>query len=82
MVRNAGPHGRFYYRYEVEVPMPKRGPSPDPSRVFAERGEVLVDGPDGVVISMTPDAAEETARRLNDAAARARSQDQLAGDNR
>lgn len=32
-----------------------------PSEVLAENGEVLVDGPDGTAITMTPDAAEETA---------------------
>jgi hypothetical protein len=35
-----------------------------PSHVAAEDGEVVVDGPDGVAVSMTPDAAAETSDRL------------------
>lgn len=45
-----------------------------PSQVAAEQGEVLVDGPGGVAMAMTPAAAEETARRLLDAASMARAQ--------
>ena len=45
-----------------------------PSEVIAEEGDVLVEGPDGVAVSLTPDAAEETARRLVEAAAEARRQ--------
>jgi hypothetical protein len=40
----------------------------------AEQGVVLLDGPDGVAISMTPKAAEETGRRLVAAAQEAASQ--------
>ncbi len=40
----------------------------------AEAGLVLLDGPDGVAIAMTPDAAEATARSLQEAAAEARNQ--------
>jgi hypothetical protein len=40
----------------------------------AEAGLVLLDGPDGVAIAMTPDAAEATARSLQQAAAEARTQ--------
>ncbi len=40
----------------------------------AEAGLVLLDGPDGVAIAMTPDAAEATARSLQEAAAEARTQ--------
>lgn len=46
----------------------------DPSSVTAEEGEVHVDGPAGVATSLTPEAAEETGRRLLDAASMARSQ--------
>ncbi len=46
------------------------------SEVSAEEGDVIVEGPDGVAITLTPDAAEETARRLTDAAAQARRQQQ------
>lgn len=43
-------------------------------KAFAEEGQVMLDGPDGVAISMTPTAAEETARELLRAAIEARSQ--------
>ncbi|HEX8214724.1 MAG TPA: hypothetical protein VF582_04540 [Allosphingosinicella sp.] len=49
-------------------------PHKQPSNVTAEGGEVNVDGPDGVATSFTPDAAEETGRRLVDAASEARTQ--------
>ena len=45
-----------------------------PSEVAAEQGEVIVEGPDGVAVSLTPDAAEETARRILRAADEARRQ--------
>jgi hypothetical protein len=44
------------------------------SKVEAEDGEVLVDGPDGVAVSLTPDAAAETSDRLLDGAMTARGQ--------
>jgi hypothetical protein len=50
-------------------------PYAQPSDVAAEAGAVLIDGPGATAIAMTPDAAEETARRLMAAAAEARSQD-------
>lgn len=49
-------------------------PNTQPSLVTAEGGEVNVDGPDGLATSFTPDAAEETGRRLVDAASEARAQ--------
>ena len=45
-----------------------------PSEVSAEQGEVMVDGPDGVAVSLTPDAAAETSQRLLFGAAQARGQ--------
>lgn len=36
----------------------------EPSLVSSEEGEVIVDGPDGVAVSLTPEAAEETGERL------------------
>lgn len=42
--------------------------------VQAVEGEVVVLGPDSVAVSLTPDAAEESARRLTAAAAEARTQ--------
>jgi hypothetical protein len=35
-----------------------------PSEVSAEEGDVIVDGPDGVAVSLTPEAALETSQRL------------------
>ena len=35
-----------------------------PSDVSADEGEVIIEGPDGVVFSLTPDAAVETSDRL------------------
>jgi len=46
----------------------------EPSEVNAEQGEVIVEGPDGVAVTLTPEAAEETARRLARAANEARRQ--------
>jgi hypothetical protein len=37
-------------------------------------GEVVLRGPDGVAVSMTPEAAEETARRLLESSEEARRQ--------
>ena len=42
-----------------------------PSEVVVENGRVLIDGPDGVDVALTPEAAEETGIRLTGAAARA-----------
>lgn len=36
----------------------------EPSSVDSERGQVIVDGPDGVAVTLTPEAAEETGDRL------------------
>jgi hypothetical protein len=49
----------------------------EPSKVNAEEGEVLVDGPDGVAVSLTPDAAVETSDRLLEGAMTARGQQLL-----
>lgn len=38
------------------------------TKVSAVEGEVVLDGPDGVGLSMTPRAAAETGRRLQDGA--------------
>ena len=40
----------------------------------AEQGLVMLDGPNGIGVTMTPDAAEGTARSLLEAAAEARTQ--------
>jgi hypothetical protein len=44
------------------------------SHVAAEGGNIIIDGPDGVAVTMSPDAAEETARRLMAAVEEARHQ--------
>ena len=49
-------------------------PFDEPSEVAAENGEVVVNGPDGVAVALTPDAALETGGRLIDAAAEAQGQ--------
>ena len=36
------------------------------SSVDAMAGEVLIDGPDGVAVALTPEAALETSQRLLD----------------
>lgn len=46
-----------------------------PGVATAEYGLVILDGPDGVAVAMTPDAAEETGHRLIAAAIAARQQD-------
>ncbi len=44
-------------------------------KATAEKGRVLLDGPGGVAITLTPDAAEEAGLALIRAAAQARVQD-------
>ncbi|MDB5575519.1 MAG: hypothetical protein JWR80_695 [Bradyrhizobium sp.] len=39
-------------------------PYDEASTVTAENGEVHLDGPDGVAVSLTPEAAAETSDRL------------------
>jgi hypothetical protein len=51
-------------------------PEAEPGVASAEQGVVLLDGPNGVAIAMTPMAAEETGRRLVAAAAEAMRQSQ------
>ena len=36
----------------------------EPSKVLAKDGDVIVDGPDGVDVKLTPTAAVETSDRL------------------
>ena len=43
-------------------------PHAEPRDVFHETGEVIIDAPDGTIISMTPEAALRTAGRLDEAA--------------
>jgi len=46
----------------------------EPTKVTAEGGEVILDGPDGVDVKLTPEAARETSNRLWDGAAKAKGQ--------
>ena len=46
----------------------------EPSNVSAKDGDVVVDGPDGVDVKLTPSAAVETSDRLLDAGAEAQGQ--------
>jgi hypothetical protein len=48
----------------------------EPSEVNAEQGQVIVEGPNSVAVTLTPDAAEETARRMIIAASEARRQEE------
>jgi hypothetical protein len=50
-----------------------------PSTVEAHEGWVIVDGPNGVAITLTPEAAEETSNRLLCSAAEAAGQRRLKG---
>jgi hypothetical protein len=49
-------------------------PYDDPSKTKAVDGDVVVQGPDSVGVSVTPRAAETTARRLIRTAKAARAQ--------
>ena len=44
------------------------------TQVTAKDGEVILDGPDGVDVKLTPEAARETSTRLWDGAAKAKVQ--------
>lgn len=47
-------------------------PCEDAGQACAENGVVILDGPDGVAITMTAEAAEQTADSLRAAAQQAR----------
>lgn len=49
-------------------------PREDAGNASAEDGLVILDGPDGVAVTMTPDAAALTAKSLEAAAELARAQ--------
>ena len=49
-------------------------PEAQAGEAVAEQGIVVLDGPNGVAVSMTPDAADATARSLHAAAEEARRQ--------
>lgn len=52
--------------------MSVRGPFRDPMTVRVVDGEVVILGPDAIAVSITAEAAEESARRLTAAAEEAR----------
>jgi hypothetical protein len=54
-----------------EMPGHGHRPEVEPGVVSVEHGQVMLDGPDGVAVAMTPEAALETGRRLIAAAERA-----------
>ena len=51
-----------------------RQPYDQPGVASVEQGLVLLDGPDGVAVAMTPDAAEATGHSLISAAGQARNE--------
>ena len=57
----------------------KDEPYNEPTHVTADEGDVVLKGPDGVDVRMTPDAADETAGRLIEGAAQAAGQERLKG---
>ena len=57
-----------------EVVMAPVASHSEPSEVNAEQGIVIVEGPDGVAVTLTADAAEETGKRMLRAASEARLQ--------
>ena len=52
----------------------------EPGVASAEEGIVVLDGPDGVAVSIEPTPAEETGQRLIDAAHAARDQKDTGAD--
>ena len=51
-----------------------QAPQSSAGEAHADSGFVILDGPDGVAVALTPDAAAETGRRLIAAAEEARGQ--------
>ena len=52
--------------------MPDEHAYDEATKVSAKRGEVILDGPDGVDVKLTPEAAEQTADNLEEGAMKAR----------
>lgn len=57
--------------------MPDEQVYDEATEVTAKDGKVILDGPDHVDLSVTPDAAEETAENLVEGAVEARGQRRL-----
>jgi hypothetical protein len=51
----------------------------EPSKVCAKDGLLIVDGPDGVAVTVTPEAAVETSQRLLEKETEAAGQRRLKG---
>jgi hypothetical protein len=54
----------------------------EPTKVTAKEGEVILDGPDGVDVKLTPEAASETSDRLLFASGQAKAQQIASGKRR
>jgi hypothetical protein len=54
----------------------------DASKAEAEDGSVVVDGPDGVDVKLTPEAAAETSDRLFFGSGQAKAQQIMSGKRR
>ncbi|CAN5464586.1 hypothetical protein BH09PSE4_BH09PSE4_20490 [soil metagenome] len=54
--------------------MSGRKPYREPTEATAEGGEVMLDGPDGLALSLTPDAAHRSAKAISEAAIKAEMQ--------
>ncbi len=50
------------------------------TKVTVKNGEVILDGPDGVGLKITPEAAEQTADNLVEESVRARGQRRMKGN--
>lgn len=55
-------------------------PETEPGIASAEEGMVILDGPNGVAVTMTPQAAHETAHSLLSAARIAQQQTEQGGE--
>jgi hypothetical protein len=51
----------------------------EPTKVTAKDGEVILDGPDGVDVKLTPEAASDTSDRLLFASGQAKAQQIASG---
>ncbi|MGH6617274.1 hypothetical protein [Sphingomonas sp.] len=58
--------------------MTSKAPHNIPTEATAEQGEVMLDGPDGLAVSLTPDAARRSAERIARAAQEAGDQSRSA----
>ncbi len=64
----------------MRVPDTVPQPETEPGVATAEAGVVILEGPDGVAVTMTPDAASGTGQSLLSAAETARGQSRRGGD--